>query len=273
MSAPARRVTFEGSGGDALAARLDLPVDVPVAFALFAHCFTCSKDLAAASRIARGLVEQGIGVLRFDFTGLGSSGGEFANTTFSSNVDDLIRAAAYLREHHQAPRILIGHSLGGAAILAAAARIPEAQAVATIGAPFEPAHVTRLFDTNTLAVIDRGGEVTVRIGGRPFQIRKQFLDDVNEQHLGTAISDLRQPLLVFHPPATSSSTSTTPDGSSRRPSTPRASSPSTTPTTSSPARPTPAMWPACSPPGPAATSTHQPTKPRRRSAGARAESK
>lgn len=200
MSSLTEKVTFAGSGGDMLAARLDRPQGEPSAYALFAHCFTCSKDIAAASRISRGLVQEGIAVLRFDFTGLGSSGGEFANTTFSSNVEDLVRAADLLRDHYQAPRILVGHSLGGAAVLAAAARIPEARAVATIGAPFDPAHVTRLFDTETLETLGHAGEFAVRIGGRPFRIRRQFLDDVNEQHLSDAIANLRKALLVLHAP-------------------------------------------------------------------------
>jgi alpha-beta hydrolase superfamily lysophospholipase len=200
MSTHTEKVTFAGSGGDTLAARLDLPDREPLAFALFAHCFTCSKDTAAGSRIARGLVEEGIGVLRFDFTGLGSSGGEFANTTFSSTVEDLVSAANFLRHHHQAPRILVGHSLGGAAVLAAAAQIPEARAVATIGAPFDPAHVTRLFDPASLDALGQAGEVAVQIGGRPFRIRRQFLDNVSEQHLRDDIANLRKALLVFHAP-------------------------------------------------------------------------
>jgi len=200
MNPRSEKVTFAGSGGDALAARLDLPGGDPLAWALFAHCFTCSKDVLAASRISRGLVEQGFGVLRFDFTGLGSSGGEFANTAFSSNVEDVALAATFLRQHYQAPRILVGHSLGGTAVLAAAAKVPEATAVATIGAPFDPAHVTHLFDTDALTAIDRTGEVAVQISGRPFRIRRQFLDDVNEQHLGDAIANLRKALLVFHAP-------------------------------------------------------------------------
>jgi putative redox protein len=200
MTTRAEKATFVGSGGDPLAGRLDLPDGEPLAYALFAHCFTCSKDVLAASRIARALVAQGIGVLRFDFTGLGASGGEFANTTFSSNVDDVVLAAEFLREHHQAPCVLVGHSLGGAAVLAAASKVPEAKAVATIGAPFDPAHVTHLFDDVSLAAIDRTGEVTVQIAGRDFAMRRQFLIDVNAQHLGNAIRNLRKALLVFHAP-------------------------------------------------------------------------
>ena len=139
------KLSFTGAQGDTLAARLDLPVSPPVAYALFAHCFTCSKDIFAASRISAALADKGIAVLRFDFTGLGHSDGEFANTNFTSNVADLIAAAEHLREFREAPEILIGHSLGGAAVLAAAAQIPEARAVATIGAPYDPAHVTHNF--------------------------------------------------------------------------------------------------------------------------------
>lgn len=156
MKMRTEKATFVGSNGDELDARLDVPAGEPLAWALFAHCFTCSKDVHAAPRIAGGLVERGIGVLRFDFTGLGSSGGEFANTTFSSNVEDLSLAAAFLRSYHRAPTILVGHSLGGAAVLAAAAQIPEARAIATIGAPFDPAHVRGLFDPVALAAIDVG---------------------------------------------------------------------------------------------------------------------
>ena len=194
------RVAFEGSAGDRLDARLDLPGGAPIAFALFAHCFTCSKEFPAASQITRGLVGLGIGVLRFDFTGLGSSDGDFANTNFSSNVEDLVRAADMLRERHAAPRILVGHSLGGAAILAAAAQIPEAVAVVTIGAPFDPSHVTRLFSAQALAELDRSGEVTVDIGGRSFPLRRQLIEDISSQNLSRAIAGQHRALLVFHAP-------------------------------------------------------------------------
>ena len=145
MSARIERITFPGSQGDKLAARLDLPAGPPTSFALFAHCFTCGKDVKAASRIATALTESGFGVLRFDFTGLGKSDGEFANTNFTSNTEDVLAAAEWLRNQHQAPQLLIGHSLGGAAVLAIADEIKEVRAVATIGAPADPGHVISVF--------------------------------------------------------------------------------------------------------------------------------
>lgn len=198
MSARSERITFDGHAGE-LAARLDLPAGTPRAFALFAHCFTCSKDLFAARRIAGGLTDHGIGVLRFDFTGLGASDGEFANTNFSTNVEDLIHAAAFLRDTHDAPAILIGHSLGGAAVLAAAGDIPEAQAVATIGAPFDPAHALKEFGAS-LGDIKRDGEAKVSLAGRSFTIKKHFIDDLNAQAQGERIAKLRKALLIFHAP-------------------------------------------------------------------------
>ncbi len=196
---PSERVEFTGSQGDMLAARLDRPHGAPRAFALFAHCFTCSKDIFAAARIARALTAYGVAVLRFDFTGLGSSEGEFANTNFSSNIDDLVRAADFLRQREQAPAILIGHSLGGAAVLAAAARVPEAVAVATIGAPADPAHVSRLLAAHK-AEIESEGEAEVVLGGRRFRIRKQFLDDLAGHKLDAAIGAMNKALLVLHSP-------------------------------------------------------------------------
>jgi len=195
----AEKFMFPGSSGVQLAARLDRPSGAIRAFALFAHCFSCSKDIFAAARIAARLVEQGIAVLRFDFTGLGHSEGEFANTNFSSNVADLVAAADHLRGIYQAPAILIGHSLGGAAVLAAAARIPESVAVATIAAPFDPAHVSHNF-SEAIAEIEAKGEAEVRLGGRPFVIRKQFLDDIAAQDLAERIANLRKALIVFHAP-------------------------------------------------------------------------
>lgn len=190
---------FPGSTGAQLAARLDRPSGKIRAFALFAHCFACSKDIFAAARIAARLVEQGIAVLRFDFTGLGHSEGEFANTNFSSNVGDLVAAADHLRSLHQAPAILIGHSLGGAAVLAAAARIPESVAVATIAAPFDPAHASHNF-SDSIAEIEAKGQAEVRLGVRPFVIRKQFLDDIAGQNQSERIANLRKALIVFHAP-------------------------------------------------------------------------
>jgi uncharacterized OsmC-like protein/alpha-beta hydrolase superfamily lysophospholipase len=196
---PTQKLTFTGSRGAALAARLDLPESAPLAYAIFAHCFTCSKDVFAASRISEALASQGIAVLRFDFTGLGASGGDFANTNFSSNVEDLKLAAAYLREHYEAPQILIGHSLGGAAVLAVAGDIPEARAVATINAPADASHVVHSF-AMSVADIERDGEAEVILAGRKFNIRKDFLDDVRGQQLTGKIASMRRALLVFHAP-------------------------------------------------------------------------
>ena len=194
-----QRIEFVGSQGDLLAARLDQPIGEQRAYAVFAHCFTCSKDIFAANRMARALAERGIAVLRFDFTGLGHSEGEFANTNFSSNVEDVVLAAEHLRQHYQAPSILIGHSLGGAAVLAAAMRIPDAAAVATIGAPADPEHVQHLF-ADHVDDIETKGEAEVSLGGRTFRIRKQFLDDIASQDLATAIASMRKALLVLHSP-------------------------------------------------------------------------
>lgn len=199
MSARSKVVSFKGAYGDDLAALLDLPAGPVRAYAIFAHCFTCSKDVFAAARISGALADQGIGVLRFDFTGLGMSGGEFANTNFSSNVADLLCAVDFMREELEAPSILVGHSLGGAAILAAAADVPEAKAVATIGAPADATHVRRHFQTD-IEKIETEGEASVELAGRHFSIRKQFLDDLEEHNIRTRISYLRKALLIFHAP-------------------------------------------------------------------------
>ena len=193
------KATFIGAGGDALAARLESPAGEVRAYALFAHCFTCSKDIFAASRIAAALASNGIATLRFDFTGLGASGGDFANTDFSSNVGDLIAAADWLRAERAAPSILIGHSLGGAAVLAAAGAVEEAAGVVTIGAPSDPGHVAHLF-RDDIAAIERDGEAEVTIAGRPFRIRRQFLDDIQGQRLRDRVAALRKALLVMHAP-------------------------------------------------------------------------
>lgn len=197
--APNQKVQFPGHDGQPLAGRLDMPAGPVKAYALFAHCFTCGKDAVAASRIAQALTQHGIAVLRFDFTGLGGSGGDFANTNFSSNVADLHAAADHMRRHLQAPALLIGHSLGGAAVLAAAEGIPEARAVATIAAPSDPSHVVGLLREHA-GTIAAQGEAEVQLAGRPFRIRKQFLDDVAEQALLAKVSRLRRALLVLHSP-------------------------------------------------------------------------
>ncbi|RXG95631.1 bifunctional alpha/beta hydrolase/OsmC family protein [Bradyrhizobium zhanjiangense] len=196
---PTERFQFTGEGGHQLSAALELPDGEPAAFALFAHCFTCGKDTLAAKRISVALAAKGIAVLRFDFTGLGSSEGDFANSTFSSNVTDLVRAADHLRATRKAPSVLIGHSLGGAAILAAAGQIPEAKAVATIAAPSDPAHVTGLFKEH-INNIRAQGEVEVSLAGRPFRIRREFLDDIIEHELMKDVTDLHKALLVMHSP-------------------------------------------------------------------------
>ncbi len=193
------KLEFEGHGGDRLAARLDRPAGPVRAAAIFAHCFTCSKDIAAARRIAGRLSGEGIAVLRFDFTGLGHSGGEFANTDFSSNVGDLVRAAAHLEEIGLAPQLLIGHSLGGAAVLAAAGRIPSAKAVVTIGAPADPGHVLESFGSS-LEAIRADGRAEVSLAGRRFTIGRQFVEDVERVKLRDAIAAMRRALLVLHAP-------------------------------------------------------------------------
>jgi len=195
----AERLEFPGADGHKLAARLDAPDGAVKAYALFAHCFTCGKDVFAASRIAQGLTEHGIAVLRFDFTGLGASEGEFANTNFSSNLNDLVAAADFLRTNYGAPRLLIGHSLGGAAVLGAAARMPEVTAVVTVAAPSDPSHVTGLFHQH-LDQIAQDGEAEVQLAGRPFRIKQQFVDDAGGHNLKVKIAALKRALLVMHAP-------------------------------------------------------------------------
>jgi putative redox protein len=197
---PIERFQFPGTDGHLLSSSLDLPDQTPIAYALFAHCFTCGKDVLAARRIAAALADRGIAVLRFDFTGLGSSEGDFANSTFSSNVADLVLAANHLRTKHKAPALLIGHSLGGAAILAAAAKIPETTAVVTIAAPSDPAHVTGLF-ADDIDDIRTQGSVEVSLAGRPFTIKREFIDDIAEHNLLTEVRSLHKALLIMHAPA------------------------------------------------------------------------
>jgi putative redox protein len=197
-----KRLKFPGAFGDELVGRLELPDpegSEPAAYALFAHCFTCSKDLKAAGWISRALVERGIAVFRFDFTGIGESEGDFADTDFSSNLDDLEAAADFLRREHRAPQILVGHSLGGAAVLAAAERITEARAVATIGAPSDTDH---LRDTliRQAPELEEKEEAEVTLGGRKFRIRQKLLQDLSQGSLTRAIAELGRPLLIFHSP-------------------------------------------------------------------------
>jgi putative redox protein len=197
--AKTERVEFPGAGGNRLAARLEKPAGKPRAFALFAHCFSCSKDIYAASRIARRLAERGFAVLRFDFTGLGQSEGDFANTNFSSNIADLVAAGEYLAAEHEAPALLVGHSLGGAAAIVAAAHLPSVKAVATLGAPSDAEHVTRQFAAD-LSRIQETGEAEVSLAGRHFTIRKQFLDDIAGHNVEEAAAALKRPLLIAHSP-------------------------------------------------------------------------
>ena len=197
---PVQKLTFTGATGAQLAARLDLPADqAPVAYALFAHCFTCTKNQKAISAMSQALTLAGVAVLRFDFTGLGESEGDFAETNFSSNVGDLVAAAACLGERFAAPTLLIGHSLGGAAVLQAAAQIPSARAVVTIGAPCSPTHVTALLGADA-ARIEADGAAQVTLAGRSFTITKQFLDDLALHRMDATIHALRCPLLICHAP-------------------------------------------------------------------------
>lgn len=186
--------------GHRLAALLEKPAEEPRAWALFAHCFSCSKDLKAVAWISRVLVEHDIGVLRFDFTGLGESEGDFSHTNFSSNLEDVVAAADFLRREHRAPRLLIGHSLGGAAVLAAAGRIPEATAVATIATPSDTTHLSEGL-IRMAPEIEERGEAEIHLGGQTFCIRKQFIDDLRQQTLLRSVRELDRALLVLHSPA------------------------------------------------------------------------
>lgn len=191
------KIVFKNKEGQELAANLELPEGKPLAYALFAHCFTCSKDALAAFRISKALTQHGIAVLRFDFTGLGNSQGDFANTNFSSNVNDLLSAADFLRAEYSAPTLLIGHSLGGAAQLVAANSLPEVKAVVTIAAP---STLTQLEDllTDKLAEIKEKGEAEVNLAGRKFNIKKQFLDDLSHDKVVKSVASLDKALLIFH---------------------------------------------------------------------------
>ena len=227
---PTEPLTFPGHSGLPLAARLDLPEGPHLATALMAHCFTCGKDIAASRRIAARLAGQGIAVLRFDFTGLGHSQGEFENTSFTSNVADLVAAADALTLKDMAPELIIGHSLGGAAVLRAARKIPSAKAVVTIGAPFDPEHVIHNFG-DALDTIAAHGVGEVNLGGRPIRIGQGFVEDVRAEKLAHDIASLKKALLVLHAPSTPPWGSKMRRSSSAPPNIPKASSPSTMPTT------------------------------------------
>jgi len=195
-----QKINFTNAEGQQLVGRLELPINQhPHNFVIFAHCFTCNKNLSAVKNITRELTSNGFGVLRFDFTGLGESEGDFENTNFSGNVDDLISASNYLKENHTAPTLLIGHSLGGAAVIFAASKIDSVKAVATIGAPSNPKHVKHLIQ-NSVEEIKATGKANVSIGGRPFTIKKQFLDDIETKSLPDVAKNLRKALLVLHSP-------------------------------------------------------------------------
>ncbi len=195
-----KKIEFENKDGQVLSARLDFPVSgKPAAYALFAHCFTCSKNIKAIAHITRALNREGIAVMRFDFTGLGESEGDFADTNFSSNVEDLIDAAEFLHAHYQAPDILIGHSFGGAAVLQAARHIPSCRAVVTIAAPADPRHVTQTLGSAT-RIIQSRGEAEVSLAGRTFKLKKQFLDDLQLVNMKDVLKNLNRALLVLHSP-------------------------------------------------------------------------
>ena len=196
-----RKFEFKNQRGETLSGTLEEPTaGSSRGVALFAHCFSCSKNVLAASRVSRGLRERGFTVLRFDFTGLGESEGEFADTNFSTNVDDLRAAISAMRQEKLAPNILIGHSLGGAAVLDLADEIEEVKLVATIGAPSEPRHVVHLFDESAMQQIEATGQADISLGGRPFTIKKQFLDDVNEASVLKKLGSSQKPLLICHSP-------------------------------------------------------------------------
>jgi len=192
-------LTFTNQSGHTLSAILEKPGSEVLGYVLYAHCFTCGKSIGTATQLSRGLVKRGFAVLRFDFTGLGSSEGDFSHTNFSSNIEDLVAAADYMRKHLQAPDILVGHSLGGAAAIIAANHIPEVRAVATIAAPSDPAHLTHLL-RETVPTIRQQGWAHVTIGGQSFTLRQQFLDDISEHSLADALKSLNRPYLVLHSP-------------------------------------------------------------------------
>jgi putative redox protein len=194
-----KKIEFDNGRGQMLVGRLDQPQSGTDVIALFAHCFTCTKNLKAIAHISKALADEGIAVFRFDFTGLGESEGDFSDTNFTSNTEDLIAASAFLEEAYSGPSILIGHSLGGSAVLQAAHSISSARAVATIAAPCEPSHLNKLLNLEGTE-LENSGEVEVHIGGRPFKIRRQFVSDLNQANMKEKIGDLNKALLIFHSP-------------------------------------------------------------------------
>jgi len=199
MKQRSRQFNFKNKNSEELCGRLELPAEEPRAYAIFAHCFTCSKDILAASRIPKALSEKGIAVLRFDFTGLGNSEGDFSNTNFSSNIDDLRSALLALKQEGMTPSILIGHSLGGAAVLKLSTEIEEIKAVVTIGAPSDTKHVSHLFEDDIPTILEKG-EASVKLAGRSFNIKKSFIDDINMQDILSALSSSKKAYLVMHSP-------------------------------------------------------------------------
>ncbi len=195
-----QKIVFKNKEGQELVGRLEVPVDRhPHNFVLFAHCFTCNKNLLAIKNIGKALTSNGFGVLRFDFTGLGESEGDFADTNFSGNVEDLVSATDYLNKNYKAPTLLIGHSLGGAAVIFAASKINSVKAVVTIGAPSNPIHVKHLLKSS-VEQIKSEGKAIVNLSGRDFTVKKQFLDDLETKSLPGTLKQLRKPILILHSP-------------------------------------------------------------------------
>ena len=201
MDVTSKKIKFKGKNGYMIAAQLDLPkTGKPKGMVLFAHCFTCSKNLNSVNYISKALVQKQFGVFRFDFTGIGESEGDFSDTNFSTNIQDLVTAAEFMKKEYMAPDVLLGHSLGGAAVLAAASSIPDIKAVATIAAPFDPLHVSHHFQ-DQVCLIKKDGQAEVNLSGRKFIIKKQFIEDIDSHNMVNHIKNLKVPLIIFHAPA------------------------------------------------------------------------
>lgn len=195
-----KKITFQNVEGNELSGRIDFPlVGTPKAYVLFAHCFTCSKNLKSVDYISQAFTQVGMAVLRFDFTGLGQSKGDFADTNFTSNLSDLKEAYDFLEKNYEAPQIMVGHSLGGAAVLHISGQLPAVRAVATVGAPSTPTHVSHLLEAGR-SELEAKGEAEINIGGRPFKMKKQFLNDLAENEKKEVIKNLKKALLVLHSP-------------------------------------------------------------------------